>query len=110
MSKVLELNSKSFKTEVLESKVPVLVDFWASWCMPCKMMLPILEEVAEALDGKVKITKLSTEEPDNAEIVGKYGIQSIPNMKLFVDGKEIADFVGMRSKEVLQEDIEKAIK
>ena len=110
MSKVLELNNETFKTEVLESDIPVLVDFWASWCMPCKMMLPILEEISEALEGKVKIAKLSTEDPANAEIATNYGIQSIPNMKLFVGGKEVADFVGMRSKDVLQGEIEAAIK
>jgi thioredoxin 1 len=109
MSKAIDVTKKDFENEVLKSEVPVLVDFWAPWCMPCRMMAPILDELAEALDGKVKITKVDTENPENQELAMQYQIQSIPNMKLFKGGQVVDEFVGMRSKEALQADLEKYI-
>ncbi len=109
MSKALDLTKDSFESEVINSEVPVLVDFWAPWCMPCKMMAPILDELSGDLEGKVKIAKLNTEEAGNNELAAQYQIQSIPNMKLFKDGKVIADFVGLRQKEDLKGDIEKEL-
>jgi thioredoxin 1 len=106
MSKALDLSKDTFESEVINSDIPVLVDFWAPWCMPCKMMAPVLDELAGEMDGKVKIAKLNTEEPGNQELAAKYQIQSIPNMKLFKDGEVIADFVGLRPKEALKEEIE----
>ncbi|MFA5644108.1 MAG: thioredoxin [Patescibacteria group bacterium] len=105
MSKALDINKDNFSAEVLESKIPVLVDFWAPWCMPCKMMAPILDELALDLAGKVKIVKVNTEDVANQELASQYEIQSIPNMKLFKDGKVLADFIGMRSKDSLKNDI-----
>lgn len=105
MSKALDLNKDNFSTEVLSSDVPVLVDFWAPWCMPCKMMAPILDELAVELAGKVKITKLDTADANNQELALQYQIQSIPNLKLFKAGQIIAEFVGMRSKDSLKNDI-----
>jgi len=110
MSNVLELKKDNFAAEVLNSPVPVLVDFWAAWCMPCKMMSPILDELAAEMAGKIKIVKLETENPDNQELVAQYQIQSIPNMKLFKDGKIIGEFVGLRSKETLKADLEAFLK
>lgn len=105
MSKALDLNKDNFSSEVLSSDIPVLVDFWAPWCMPCKMMAPILDELAVELAGKVKITKLDTADANNQELALQYQIQSIPNLKLFKAGQIIAEFVGMRSKDSLKNDI-----
>ncbi len=106
MSKALDVNKSEFSKEVLESNIPVLVDFWAPWCMPCRMMAPILDELSADLEGKVKITKVNTEDSANQELAIEYQIQSIPNMKLFKDGKVVAEFIGMRSKDALKGDIE----
>jgi len=110
MSKALELNVSNFKDEVLSSSVPVLVDFWAPWCMPCKMMAPILDELAAEIGGQVKITKVNTEESENVSLAQEYQIQSIPNMKLFKDGKIIGEFIGLRDKNTLKNEIEQLIK
>jgi len=105
MSKAIDINKDKFDSEVLDSEIPVLVDFWAPWCMPCKMMAPILDELASDMEGKIKIAKINTEESENQELAQKYQIQSIPNMKLFKEGKIIAEFVGMRDKNSLKGDI-----
>jgi len=99
MSQVLNLNKDDFEKEVLKENLPVLVDFWAPWCSPCKMMAPILDEMAKELDGKLKICKVDVENSDNQELSFEYGIQSIPNMKLFKGGEIIKDFVGLRQKD-----------
>ena len=110
MSKADDVTSENFKEEVLESKVPVLVDFWAPWCGPCQMMAPILDEIAEELKGKVRIAKLNTEEGENQKLAFEYQIMSIPNMKLFKDGKIVKEFIGMRGKELLVDEIQEALK
>jgi thioredoxin 1 len=110
MSKVLELNKESFASEVIKSDVPVLVDFWAPWCMPCKMMAPVLDELAVDMSGKVKIVKLNTEDATNQDLALEYQIQSIPNMKLFKNGKILGEFIGLRNKETLKDEIEALIK
>ena len=106
MANVLELNKDNFAAEVLQSAQPVLVDFWAPWCTPCRMMAPILDELSQDMDGKVKISKVNTEEEENQPLAAEYQIQSIPNMKLFKDGKVVADFVGLRDKDTLRREIE----
>ncbi len=110
MSKALELTSETFEQEVLKSDIPVLVDFWAPWCAPCRMMAPVLDEMAVELEGKVKIAKLDVENPQNQELAGKYNVQSIPNMKLFKGGEMIKDFIGLRPKEQLVVEIEETLK
>lgn len=110
MSKALEVKKSNFAAEVLNSSEPVLVDFWATWCMPCQMMAPILDELSGEMAGKVKIAKLNTEDGENQDLAMEYQIQSIPNMKLFKDGKVIGEFIGLRSKETLKGEIEALIK
>lgn len=105
MSKALEITKNDFEKEVLQSDLPVLVDFWAPWCMPCRMMAPTLDELSSEMGGKVKIVKVDTENGENQDLALKYQIQSIPNMKLFKDGKVVAEFVGLRNKEDLKADI-----
>lgn len=110
MSNALELKKDNFAAEVLQSDLPVLVDFWAPWCTPCRMMAPILDELAGEMAGTVKIAKLNTEDGDNQDLAIEYQIQSIPNMKLFKGGQVIAEFIGLRDKEGLKADIEAHIK
>jgi len=105
MSQALDVNRDNFEAEVLKSEIPVLVDFWAPWCAPCRMMAPILDELAIELAGKIKIVKVNTEEANNQDLAIKYEIQSIPNMKLFKNGEIAGEFIGMRSKDSLKADL-----
>ncbi len=106
MSNAIELKKENFAEEVLKSEQPVLVDFWAPWCTPCRMMAPILDDLAGEMAGKLKIAKLNTEDAGNQDLAIEYQIQSIPNMKLFKGGQVIADFIGLRDKESLRNDLE----
>ena len=99
------VGKQNFKGEVLESRVPVLVDFWAPWCGPCRMMAPILESLANKFDGKLKIVKVDTEESENRELAYEYQIQSIPNMKLIKDGAVVQDFIGFRPEAVFSAEL-----
>jgi thioredoxin 1 len=110
MSQALEVNKENFSAEVLNSSVPVLVDFWAPWCGPCKMMGPILDQLALDSAGKIKIVKVNTEEASNQDLAIEYQIQSIPNMKLFIGGQVKAEFIGLRTKESLKADIDAFLK
>ena len=91
---VKELNSSEFQTEVLDNAMPVLVDFWAPWCGPCRMMAPILEDVAKQLEGKLKVFKVNTD--DNQELAVQHNITGIPCLILFKGGQETARFVGVQ--------------
>ncbi len=106
MSQAKDVSRDSFESEVLKSELPVLVDFWAPWCAPCRMMAPILDELSAELSSKLKIVKVNTEEHNNQDLAIKYEIQSIPNMKLFKNGSVIGEFIGLRNKETLKEELE----
>ncbi len=106
MAKAIDVNSQNFEQEVLKSPIPVLVDFWAPWCAPCLMMAPILDELASELEGKLKVAKVNTEEPDNQALAIQYQIQSIPNMKLFKDGQVVKEFIGSRPKSMFKTELE----
>lgn len=95
----LKLNSENFEKEVLNSEQPVLIDFYADWCGPCKMMGPVIEEIANELQGKAKVGKINVDQ--NQELAMKYGVMSIPTMIIFKNGEETKRFVGARDKEEL---------
>lgn len=103
----IELTDKNFKKEVLESKMPVLVDFWADWCSPCKIMLPVLEEIAKEFEGKIKVGMLNIDE--NQELASKYSVMSIPSFKIFKGNKIVSEFMGAQPKEKVIEEIEKHV-
>jgi thioredoxin 1 len=96
---ITAINDNSFETDVLKSDTPVLVDFWAEWCGPCKMIAPILDEVASAYNGKVKIAKLNVDE--NTSTPAKYGVRGIPTLILFKNGQVEATKVGALTKSQL---------
>ncbi|MFN9727794.1 thioredoxin TrxA [Acidovorax sp.] len=93
---IKHLSDASFEADVLQASTPVLVDYWAEWCGPCKMIAPILDEVAGAYQGKLQIAKLNVDE--NREVPAKFGIRGIPTLMLFKDGKLSATKVGAMSK------------
>ncbi len=109
MSKVINATQEDFKKVVLESTTPVLVDFWAPWCGPCRMMAPVLDELSVDLADKLKIVKVNIEEAENRALAQQYQIMSIPNMKLFEKGSAVHDFVGFRPKETLQTELKQFI-
>ncbi len=97
---VVELKDADFQAEVLESSIPVLVDFWAEWCMPCKMLAPTVEELAQEFSGRIKVGKMDTD--SNREYAMKFGISAIPTLIIFKDGQMVRKFVGLQSKSDLK--------
>ncbi|MFC1651868.1 thioredoxin [Patescibacteria group bacterium] len=100
----IEFTDENFETEVLKSDKPVLVDFWAEWCGPCKMMTPVIEELVKEYDGKAKIGKLNVD--DSPDTASQFGIMSIPTLKIFKDGDVVEDFMGVQEKGMLAEKLE----
>ncbi len=105
MSSAAQVTDSTFKQEVLESEVPVLVDFWAPWCGPCRMVAPIVDEISVQYEGKVKVVKLNTDE--NPTVASQYGIRSIPTLMIFKGGQRVDMVVGAVPKTTLATTLEK---
>jgi len=99
MSNASTVTDASFETEVLKSEKPVIVDFWAEWCGPCRNILPALDEIASDLQGRVKVAKLNVDE--NPDVTHKYGVRSIPTLMIFKNGQSVAKKVGAGPKSEL---------
>ena len=104
---VLEVSDASFETEVLQSDKPVLVDFWAVWCGPCKMIAPVVEQVAESYAGQLKVAKVNVDQ--NNATPGRYGIRGIPTLLFFKGGKIADQIVGYVSREVIEEKVQRLL-
>lgn len=104
-SSAAPVTDSSFEGEVINSAVPVLVDFWAPWCGPCRMVAPVVDEIAEQYDGQIKVVKLNTDE--NPKIASQYGIRSIPTLMIFKDGQRVDMVVGAVPKTTLATTLEK---
>jgi thioredoxin 1 len=109
MSAIESVTDKSFKADVLESEVPVLVDFWAPWCGPCRMVAPVVEEIALEYRDKIKVVKLNTDE--NSETASQYGIRSIPTLMIFKEGQKVVEgtVVGAVPKSTLANTLDKIL-
>lgn len=97
----VSVTADTFKQEILDSPIPVLTDFWATWCNPCRMLAPVLEELAQEYEGRVKLCKVDVDE--NADLSMMYGIVSVPTLILMRDGKEVERLSGLRPLEELEE-------
>ena len=103
--KILNISADNFETEVLGADVPVLVDFWAAWCGPCRMVAPVLEELAEQMEGKVRIAKVNVDE--NQDIAVKFQVSSIPTFILFKDGEAADRMLGAMPKGAFEQFIDR---
>jgi len=107
MKRVVELNDDNFDKEVLQSDLPVFVDFWAPWCGPCQMIAPLVESLAEEYEGRCKVGKLNVDQ--NPRTAMRFGIMSIPTLMVFKDGKVVERIVGAVPKEVMEGIIKKVL-
>jgi len=110
-NEVININGEiEFSQQIEQSNLPILVDFWAPWCKPCQMMAPILNQLSTLTNGKFKVVKINTEKQENQNLAIKFNVMSIPNLKLFKNGKVIREFIGLIDLEPLKEDIENTLK
>ena len=107
MAKPTETTDATFKDEVLDNELPTLVDFWAPWCGPCRMVAPVVEELAEEYEGKVSFYKLNTD--DNPQVASTYGIRSIPTLLVFKGGEPVGQIVGFRPKGDLKKRLDEVL-
>ena len=107
MAKPAEVSDANFEVEVLKSDLPVLVDFWAPWCGPCRMVAPIVEELADEYAGRVGFVKLNTD--DNPMTASRYGIRSIPTLLVFKGGQPVGQIIGFRPKSDLKRRLDEAL-
>lgn len=103
----LTLTDQNFKQEVLDSKTPVLVDFWAAWCMPCRIVGPIVEELAKEYEGKLKVGKVNVDE--NGQTSQTYGVMSIPSLLIFKNGQVVKTMIGAQSKDNFKREIDSVL-
>lgn len=103
----IKFTDDTFDKEVLQSNTPVLVDFWAEWCQPCQMVSPLVDELGQEYEGKVKVGKLNVDE--NVNVPGNYGIMSIPTLMVFKGGKPLKTMVGVQGKDQLKKALEEAL-
>ena len=108
MSNAVVFDESNFDEMVLQAKTSVLVDFWATWCSPCRRIAPIIEELSEEYDGKVSFGKVDTDQ--NPSITNKYGIKSIPTMTIFKDGKLMSSMVGFHTKDQIKKILDAIVK
>lgn len=106
MSEII-IDKDNFDSEVEKSEIPVIVDFWADWCMPCHMLEPVIEELSKEYEGKVKVGKLNIDE--NPTIASRYSVMSIPSVVFFNQGKEVTRLIGVRGKQDFVSEIDKLI-
>ena len=107
MSSEIEFTDSNFETEVIKSNTPVLVDFWAPWCGPCKIIAPIVEEISSEYGGRLKVGKVNTD--DNQKVASDYGVMSIPTLMIFKDGQVVERIIGAQPKEALKTKIDAVI-
>jgi thioredoxin 1 len=107
MAKPLAVDDSTFEGTVIKAETPVLVDFWAPWCAPCRMVAPIVDELSEEYDGQVVFAKVNTDEQPN--IAARYGIRSIPTLLVFKAGEPVGQIVGFRPKKDLKKELDKAL-
>ena len=107
MGDILEVSDDSFDSEIMKADLPAMVDFWAEWCGPCKMVGPVVEELAAAYKGKIRIAKMDVDK--NRKTPAKFGIRNIPTMILFKDGEVIKTIIGAQPKKSLEEELKKLL-
>ena len=107
MGDILEVSDDSFDSEIINDSLPAMVDFWAEWCGPCKMVGPVVEELAATYKGKIKIAKMDVDK--NRKTPAKFGIRNIPTMILFKDGEVIKTIIGAQAKRSLEEELKKLL-
>ena len=107
MAEPLKVDDTSFKSVVIEAKIPILVDFWAPWCAPCRSIAPVVDELAGEYAGRVGFAKVNVDE--NPKVATDYGVRSIPTLLIFKDGKPVAQIVGMRPKAELKKQLDSVL-